>query len=169
MDDALTGHPRKILRVLMGLIDTPERLEIHVSHTKQKIGTLSNRYRSHNMKFCEVAATNASSNGIGRSVAAFSVAAFLPRQRGLQLRGGAPRISAFMEFAGKSGIVSKPSGERWAFVFMGTDGWLPGLGFLSPGEPKKVPAKTKMPARGRRYITALLRRPRAKPAGSKND
>lgn len=39
--------------------------------------------------------------------------------RGLQSRDAAPKISAFMKFAGESGIVFRPSGERWAFVFLG--------------------------------------------------
>ncbi|MGH9686247.1 MAG: hypothetical protein ACRD5K_04040 [Candidatus Acidiferrales bacterium] len=87
-------------------------------------------------------------------------AAFSAGLHCLHSREAAPKISAFMKFTGETRTISKPGAARWALLFMGTDGWLPGLAPLS--EPKRrqrsfaslrPTTKAKSPASGRRYIT----------------
>jgi hypothetical protein len=53
--------------------------------------------------------------------------------RGLQSRKRAPKINAFMKFVGETGTVFRPSGDRWALVFMG--------GFCGPSPSFKHPEK----------------------------
>jgi hypothetical protein len=126
------------------LPETVNRVETHVSHRKQTIAHASTRDVPAHENFRKTFAresleSRAAYPGCSRSTS--SSPAALPRAwRGLQSAEGAPKISAFMEFFGETGTVSKPGAARWASLFM--DGFYPQIIAAVAAANSRAGAKT---------------------------